>query len=155
MGLPDGCSSENSAGLETRCCRALRRLRTKSLRTGKEGDEDGQGQRRCWPTGSWRRWAAVCLVSDVTLLQHRTEQAPVASGFKSPLTAERNPPGTCSPGPLRRPRGATSPLSRAPAPCSVLQAPPSEGKARPVGALGLAPQGLQAACPQASCQCAL
>lgn len=97
-------------------------------------------------------WAAVCLVSDVTRLQHRTEQAPVASGFKSPLTGRQTPP---PPPPCQAPvpqapsgvhvaLGVTSPLSRAPAPCSVLQAPPSRGDSTACGSAGArSPRGAQ------------
>ena len=76
-----------------------------------------------------------------------SEQAPVASGFKSPLTAERNPPPPPqapvpqAPSGVHVALGVTSPLSLAPAPCSVLQAPPSRGDSTTCGSWGSLPRG--------------
>lgn len=80
-----------------------------------------------------------------------SEQAPVASGFKSPLTAERTPPPAPPPAPqapvpqapsgVHVALGVTSPLSLAPAPCSVLQAPPSRGDSTACGSWGSLPRG--------------
>ena len=97
-------------------------------------------------------WAAVCLVSDVTCLQHRNEQAPVASGFKSPLTGRQTnpPPRTCSPGPLRGPRGPRSdqPIEPGAGPLFCASGPPSGGDSTACGSAGArSPPGLKAVLP--------
>lgn len=108
--------------------RRARRLRTKSL------DREGRGRAdRDAAVAAGRREAGGVGLLFVCRFRCDPSSAqtdsPVASGFKSPLTGEAEPPGTCSPGPLRRPRGPTSPQAgRQPCPFYVLQAPPSRGK---------------------------
>ena len=84
-----------------------------------------------------------------------SEQAPIASGFKSPLTAERTPPAPPPQAPVPQAPsgvhvalGVTSPLSLSPAPCSVLQAPPSRGDSTACGSWGLLPRGSRPPAPR-------